>query len=144
MNDTPSVIATLDEYAAAYCAKVVERLMTLFSPDHPITVIGTGADKLCAGQDEIRALFQRNFDKVTAERFEWHWREVSIAGGCALVAATLTIHLVSAGEALQVPLRWTACLVKANGKWTWIHRHASAAASSQSSGAAYPGGKHHE
>jgi hypothetical protein len=54
------------------------------------------------------------------------------------VAITLTIHLENQGEYLKVPIRWTVALKKDKGRWGWIHRHASAAASSQDEGTAYP------
>jgi ketosteroid isomerase-like protein len=56
----------------------------------------------------------------------------------AVVATSLTIHLVADGAELKVPIRWTVGLRRTAGKWMWLHRHASAAADSQADGAAYP------
>lgn len=138
MNNAQSVLNTLDEYAEAYCAKDVERIMDLFSDEDEISVIGTGADELCSGGEQIRALFQRNFEEATAHHFEWDWRHVTIAGDCAVVATTLTIQLRVDNDEIQVPLRWTVCLIKCSENWKWLHRHASSAAATQEEGAAYP------
>ena len=139
MSVEDEVLATFEGYADAYCGKDLDALMALFDPGDDISVIGTGADELCAGRSDIRALFERNFAEATAGRFEWHWRHVTVRGDTATVAASLTIHLLVAGEALAVPVRWTVSLHRDEGRWLWLHRHASAAASDQDDGAAYPG-----
>jgi len=86
----------------------------------------------------VEKVFLRNFEEATANEFEWHWSHVVISGDCAVVAITLTIHLEYQGEELNVPVRWTVALVKDQGRWAWLHRHASSAASDQGDGAAYP------
>ncbi len=132
------LLATLEEYASAYCAKDVDRLMDIFDTGDDITVIGTGDDELCTGQSEVRELFLRNFAEATASHFEWHWQRSTVRGDTAVVATTLTIHLDINGKPLQVPLRWTVALRQAEGRWLWLHRHASSAATSQDEGKAYP------
>ncbi len=139
MSESSEVLATLDTYADAYCAKNVGDLMALFDPRDDVSVIGTGADELCTGQAEIRRLFERNFAEATADRFDWHWRHVTRRGDSATVAASLTIHLHVNGDPLAVPIRWTVSLHRLDGPWLWLHRHASAAATNQDHGAAYPG-----
>lgn len=138
MNTETEILATLDEYADAYCAKDLDRLMRLFDAGDDISVIGTGADELCWGRKAIESLFERNFAEATAEKFEWHWSKVTVRGDTAVVAITLTIHLDLDGEKLSVPIRWTVVLKQTNGKWLWLHRNASAAAGDQDDGAAYP------
>ncbi len=139
MTEESEVLATFEGYADAYCAKDTEALMALFDSGDDISVIGTGADELCAGRSQIEGLFERNFAEATADRFEWHWRHVTLRGNTATVAASLTIHLHADGEALAVPIRWTVSLHRHGGRWLWLHRHASAAAADQDDGAAYPG-----
>jgi ketosteroid isomerase-like protein len=132
------ILATLEEYASAYCAKDLDRLMALFDEGDDISIIGTGADELCAGRAAIRDLFARNFSEATAEQFEWHWTKVTVRGDTAVVATTLTIHLDMDGNKIQVPIRWTVSLCRKSGGWLWLHRHASAAAGGQDEGTAYP------
>lgn len=138
MTEEEAVLATLEEYAEAYCAKDIDRLMALFHDGDDISLIGTGADELCAGRAEIRAVFLRNFASATAAKFQWHWRQVTLREGCAVVAASLTIHLETEDRPRQVPVRWTVSLISRDGEWKWLHRHASAAAGSQQEGTAYP------
>ena len=135
-----AVLATLDEYAAANCAKDIDRLMAVFDNGEDISLIGTGADEFCAGRSEIKAVFLRNFADATATRFQWHWKHVTVTDGSAVVAITLTIHLETDGSPLMVPVRWTVSLARRSDRWRWLHRHASSAAASQEEGTAYPTG----
>ncbi len=140
MIEEEAVLATLEEYAEAYCSKDVDRLMALFDDRDDISLIGTGADEFCAGRSDIKAVFLRNFSEATATRFQWHWKHVTLADSCAVVAITLTIYLDTQDGPIQVPVRWTVSLVRRSGQWRWLHRHASSAAASQEEGTAYPAG----
>lgn len=131
---------TLEEYATAYCAKDLKRLMAVFVDGEDISLIGTGADELCSGREAVASLFERNFRDATATQFEWKWKDVTTHGGAATVAVALNIHLTIKRESLVVPIRWTVSLVNADAGWKWVHRHASAAAGSQETGFAYPTG----
>ena len=144
MAEEEAVLATLEEYAEAYCSKDVDRLMSLFDDGDDVSLIGTGADELCTGRSAIEAVIRRNFAEATATRFQWHWKHVTITDGFAVVAITLTIHLSTRDGPLQVPVRWTVSLALRSGRWRWLHRHASSAAASQEEGAAYPAGRSSE
>ena len=141
MSDRDDVLATLDEYADAYCAKDISRLMEIFVDGDGVSLIGTGADELCAGRNEVASVFERNFREATATNFEWKWQDVAIHGTAATVATTLNIHLEIDSQKLVVPIRWTVSLVRTGTEWKWVHRHASAAAASQEEGSAYPAGE---
>ena len=136
--ETDSIKATLEDYASAYCNKDIDALMRVFVDSEDISLIGTGGDELCGGREAVRKVFLRNFEEATAEQFEWHWSHIIVSGDCAIVSITLTIHLKYQGEDLKVPVRWTVALKKDRGRWAWLHRHASSAASGQDTGAAYP------
>ncbi|MEP3333579.1 nuclear transport factor 2 family protein [Sedimentitalea sp.] len=139
-TDRERILATLDEYAEAYCAKDLDRLMRVFAEGEGVSLIGTGSDELCSGRQAIAAIFSRNFNEATAKRFEWGWMDVAIHCNAATVANTLVIHLTIDDEAIVVPLRWTVSLVRVGDDWKWVHRHASSAANSQDDGTAYPTG----
>jgi len=138
MTEEEAVLATLEEYAAAYCSKDIVRQMAIFDDGDDISMIGTGADELCAGRSAVEAIFVRNFSDATATRFAWAWIHVTVRETCAVVAASLTIHLEIDGSPIEVPVRWTVSLVKKADQWKWLHRHASSAAGSQDEGTAYP------
>lgn len=140
-KDYERVLATLDEYGEAYCAKDLERLMALFVPGEEISLIGTGSDELCSGRSAIASIFSRNFSEASANSFEWGWKDVAIHGNAATVAISLVIHLTIDDAAIAVPLRWTVSLVRIGEDWKWVHRHASSAANSQDAGTAYPKGE---
>lgn len=141
MTEENAIFATLEEYAAAYCAKDLDRLMNIFVDGDAISLIGTGEDELCSGRDEVAEVFVRNFQEATATQFEWGWKDIAIHKLAATVAVTLNIHLVIKNKVIIAPIRWTISLVKTSSGWKWIHRHASVAASSQDEGTAYPTGK---
>jgi len=138
LTDQAEVLATLEEYTAAYCAKDTDRLIAIFAPGDDISLIGTGADELCAGRTDIRSVFERNFSQATATRFEWHWQHVVVCDSSAVVATSLTIHLNIDDVAVEVPIRWTVSLARRDSEWKWLHRHASSASGSQQDGTAYP------
>ena len=133
-----SVLDTLQDYANAYCAKDIDALMAVFDQGDHISVIGTGADELCAGSTQVRDMFLRNFGEAQANRFEWHWTHVYEHGDQAMMAVTLTIHLEADGNNLKIPIRWTVVLRRRSDRWLWVHRHASTAAATQDKGRAYP------
>ncbi len=137
-EEKQSIMATLEDYAAAYCAKDIDALMHVFADGEDISLIGTGGDELCGGREAVKKVIIRNFEEATAYQFEWHWSHIIVSNYHAVVAITLTIHLEYQGNDLKVPVRWTVALKKDQGRWAWLHRHASSAASSQDEGQAYP------
>jgi ketosteroid isomerase-like protein len=141
MSNADQIMATLEKYAAAYCAKDLERLMVIFVDGEDISLIGTGADELCSGRGAVASVFERNFGDATATQFEWKWRDIAVHGSAATVAINLNIHLETDNGNLTVPVRWTVSLVSIDGQWRWVHRHASSAAISQEDGTAYPVGE---
>lgn len=136
-----TIKSTLDNYAKAYCSKDIEAIMNIFDNSDNISVIGTGSNELCVGQNQIRNLFLRNFEEATATKFEWDWIDIRSSDNHAVVSVTLKIHLEYKGEELTIPIRWTVVLKHKNGKWVWIHRNASTAASNQNDEQAYPKNK---
>ena len=90
---TDAILATLDDYALAYCAKDIDSLMHVFDDSDNISVIGTGADELCVGRDAVKDLFRRNFSEATANKFEWDWVDTRISTNHAVISVTLTIHI---------------------------------------------------
>ncbi|WP_108861904.1 nuclear transport factor 2 family protein [Ruegeria sp. Alg231-54] len=80
MKDRDAVLATLEEYAVAYCAKDLKRLMAIFVGGEHISLIGTGADELCSGREAVASVFERNFRDATATQFEWQWTNIAIHG----------------------------------------------------------------
>lgn len=140
MTEQVLVLATLEKYAEAYCAKDIDRLMAIFVDGESISLIGTGSDELCSGKEAVIAIFQGNFRDATATRFQWGWKSTAIHGDSATIAIALNIHLKIDDEALVVPVRWTVSLAMTEAGWKWVHRHASAAADSQQRGSAYPTG----
>jgi len=137
MTEEQAIKSTLDAYANAYCAKDIDALMHVFEDSDDISVIGTGADELCSGRSDVKALFLRNFAEAAAKEFEWQWSNIIISDNHAVVAISLVIHLEYQGRNLEIPIRWSVALRKSQ-QWKWLHRHASSPAANQDEGQAYP------
>jgi len=137
MSEKDRVVATLEDYATAYCSKDIDALMNVFDSDDQISVIGTGKEELCAGQQSVKRLFLRNFAEATVIKFEWEWSDVIIFDDQATIAQSLTLHLMTEEGQVLIPIRWSIFLKKRD-RWVWVHRHASTASSSQPEGQAYP------
>jgi ketosteroid isomerase-like protein len=144
MSDKESIMQTLEDYATAYCSKDVDALMRVFDDSDEITLIGTGSsENLRIGQEEVKDVFVRNFRDATAKEFVYGRRNIFINGNVAVVAIVLTLNIEIDGNAISVPLRWTVSLIKrntdkSNGRWVWVHRHASTPAAGQDKNSAYP------
>ena len=63
-----AIMATLEDYASAYCEKDIDALMKVFVDSEEISLIGTGGDELCGGRDAVMKIFLRNFEEATAEQ----------------------------------------------------------------------------
>jgi len=74
-----TIKCTLQDYAQAYCYKDINAMMHIFGDSDNISVIGTGADELFVGRDEVKKLFLRNFNEATANKFEWNWIDIRIS-----------------------------------------------------------------
>ena len=133
-----AIKSTLVDYAKAYCEKDIDALMRVFDDSDNISVIGTGADEICVGRGAVKELFLRNFSEATAKKFNWDWMDTRLSDSHAVVSVKFTIHLEYMNEQLKIPLRWTVVVKNENGRWVWIHRHASTAATNQEDGQAYP------
>ena len=138
MTERDTILATLDEYAQAYCTKDIDRMMSLFVQGNDISVIGTGSDEMCSGPSDIRRLFERNFADASATGFSWGWHHVTIADDFALIATQVSLEIDTDGAKVNLPLRWTVALAKRRDGWKWLHRNASVAAGMQRAGDAYP------
>jgi len=55
-EDKQSIMATLKDYATAYCAKDIDALMHVFVDGEGISLIGTGGDELCGGREAVKAV----------------------------------------------------------------------------------------
>ncbi len=98
-------------------------LMHVFDDSKDISVIGTGADELCSGQNSVKELFLNNFAEATAKRFEWLWSKFTIYNENAVVAMSLIIHLEYQGNNLQIPIRWSVVLRKTERWYGFIDMH---------------------
>ena len=138
MDDKEKILNTLEHYQDAYNAKDLDRLMTLFGGECEPGVIGTGGDEYLFGRDAVRGLFARNFAETDEVDYGWGDRHVDVLADFAWVQARATVSGRVGEKRFNVPLRWTIVLAEQDGRWRWLHRHSSVAASAQKEGVSYP------
>lgn len=78
--ENEAIMATIEDYAIAYCKKDIDALMRVFIDGDDISLIGTGSDELCGGREAVKKVFLRNFEEATANQFEWHWSHIIVSG----------------------------------------------------------------
>ncbi|MCP3687471.1 MAG: nuclear transport factor 2 family protein [Gammaproteobacteria bacterium] len=77
MDEEQSIMATLEDYATAYCAKDIDALMNVFVDGESISLIGTGGDELCGDREAVKNVFIRNFEAQLAAPLQLAWRQQS-------------------------------------------------------------------
>ena len=102
----------------------------MWSRNEPVTVFG--AWKSCAGQDEVRALFDQLADSFSDCRS--YEVELVAAGVSGDLAYTVTYENSSTsvrGEPRTYELRVTHIYRREDGEWKVVHRHGDALAEGQ-------------
>ena len=101
-------------------------------------MIGTGRDEKRIGQDDVKAMIQRDWDQSEAASAKLDWTLVSAAGSVAWVAADVTMNVKIGGQESRFSgLRLTAVLEKRGNKWLMMQWHFSAPSATQEEGQAW-------
>jgi uncharacterized protein (TIGR02246 family) len=135
--DDAAIRKVLDEFAAAYSARDVEAVLSLFSKDPRAVLVGTGADEIRIGPDQFREQTERDLSQ--AESIELHLGDVMVSGH-GDVAWTFAEPVVTAtvgGQQMRMPVRMTLVLVQEGGDWRIHSGHLSVAATEQASGESF-------
>ncbi len=112
------VLSILDRFNDAVSQKDVDTISSLFAPDSDVFLMGSEAEEVATGPDEIRRLLRRTFARPVAYRWDWKWRKVSVGGSVACVAADA---LITGAH----PYRMTVVLEKREGRWLLMQFHGS-------------------
>lgn len=133
-----AVMAVLEHYTQAYEHRDMMELLANFAPDPDVLIIGTGADEKRVGLAEIRKQAERDWAQSEAASFEWGWSSVSAAGSVAWLAAEAVVAAQVGGQAVHLPIRFTAVLEQRGDTWLWVQMHASFPAQEQAAGESFP------
>ncbi|MDP9221553.1 MAG: nuclear transport factor 2 family protein [Actinomycetota bacterium] len=127
----------MDEWAAAYAAKDVERLMGLLASGDDLVLVGTGSDEVCVTRDEIRQQATRDFAQADEVRLDVGKLRVSGRGDVSWAFAEPTVTVRAGGEQIHMAVRLTAVFVREGEDWRMSSAHLSVPSAAQAEGRSY-------
>ena len=90
-----------------------------FAPDSDVVLIGSDADELAIGHEQLDQFFQKILGLPVTLAWDWKLTKVSSIGDVAWVFAQGESIVRSADGEKRSPYRLTGVLVRNNGKWLW-------------------------
>jgi uncharacterized protein (TIGR02246 family) len=129
--------AVLREMAERYAARDVDGVLALFV-DEGALVVGTGADEVRFGSDQIRAQVQRDISQADSIAIEFGDITVNVVGGAALCFTSAAFAGSAGGQQFELPVRLTAALVETGAGWRIAQFHTSVAFGDQAEGESFP------
>ena len=99
--------------------------MGLWTTDADLVAIGTGADELRLGPEELRRGLRRDFEQAENIETAIEWLSISAAGNVAWSAANARLTATVNGEATTIACRMTNVYEKRNGTWRIMLLHLS-------------------
>jgi ketosteroid isomerase-like protein len=132
------VESTLDKVAEAFEERDLDKMMSLFSSDEDIIVIGTGADEKKVGKSEARSLFKRDWSQSEASSIVYNWKSISVEGKFAWATTEATFYARIGSREIHLPTRMTIIMKKLAKEWQIVHWHASVPAFGQQIGESWP------
>ena len=101
-------------------------IMSEFSSEPNVRLIGSEIRDVCYGRDAIAAHMRLIFDMPLKLEFKWKRRDVAYSGDIAWLFADgeALLHRDD-GEVSQAPYRLTGIFEQLGGKWLWRHFHGS-------------------
>ena len=96
-----------------------------FASDDEALLVGSEAGEIAAGQQEIKAFFNRIFSRQTT--YSWEWEQIYIwhASNVAWFFADGQVVLSSGKEQRRTPYRISGVLESQDGQWLWRQYHGS-------------------
>lgn len=115
----------VDEWAKAFNAKDVERIMSFYLPS--IVSFDVGPPLRYAGADNKRRAWQAVFAEYAgAISYEVSELSVTSAGDLGFVHSLNHVRgTLASGHTSDIWLRWTACFRRVDGAWLIVHDHVS-------------------
>lgn len=131
------IAAVLLAMAERYAAKDPDGVLALFVEDEPM-VVGTGADEVRFGRDQVRAQIERDITQADSIGMEFGEVSVNVVGDAALCFANAAFAGSAGGEEFRLPVRMTAGLVRSGAEWRIAQFHVSVAFGDQQAGESFP------
>ena len=132
------IFFTLDKVAEAFEERDLDKMISLFSPDDDLIVLGTGADEKKVGKIEVKSLFKRDWAQSEASSIVYDWRSIFTEGKVAWAVAEATFYARVGSREMHIPTRLTIIMKESGNEWLIVHWHASNSAAGQQIGEAWP------
>jgi ketosteroid isomerase-like protein len=130
--------ALVEDVWKEYARKDLEACMGLWTTDADLVAIGTGADELRLGPEELRRGLRRDFEQAENIETAIEWLSISAAGNVAWSAANAWLTATVNGDATTIACRMTNVYEKRNGTWRIMLLHLSLPSVEQESGHSWP------
>ncbi len=133
-----AIKALVDDMWNEYTHKNPEACMRYFTSDPDLVAIGTGADELRLGPDELKRSLVRDFQQSDDIAITTEWLRLSAAGNVAWSAANVQMKATIGNQRVTLPCRLTNVFEKRDGAWRIMLLHLSLPATEQESGQSWP------
>ena len=130
--------ALVDDMWKEYARKNLEACMRYWTSDPDLVAIGTGADELRLGPDELKHSLERDFQQAEDIEITMEWLRLSAAGNVAWSAANVQMSATVGNQRTTLPCRLTNVFEKRDGTWRIKLLHLSLLATEQESGQSWP------
>jgi ketosteroid isomerase-like protein len=130
--------ALVEDVWKEYARKDIDACLGLWTSDPDLVAIGTGADELRLGPEELRRGLRRDFEQAENIEITTEWLRISAAGNVAWSAANVRLTATVSGDTATLLCRLTNVYEKRNGTWRIMQLHLSLPAEEQESGHSWP------
>ena len=113
----------IDALMRAYTAKDAKGAADLFTVD--AIAVGTGADEVRFGRDEILVQLERDTSQADELRLRYEGLRTGERGNAAWCFADLTADVTVGAETITMPMRFSAAAVRTDDGWRFVESHLS-------------------
>ncbi len=138
VNTEAEIKALVEEMWKEYTHKNLDACMQYWTNDPDLVAIGTGADELRLGPDELQRSLERDFQQAEDIEITMKWLRISAAGNVAWSTANVQMSATVNNQRATLPCRLTNVYEKRDGTWRIMLSHLSLPAPEQQSGHSWP------
>jgi uncharacterized protein (TIGR02246 family) len=110
----------LSRYARAYERKDLEAIVGMLAPGPDTTFVYPGPGGLHVGRSQIKAGFERDFEKFVSATIDYTSISTGSRGSVAWFVSEWVSTVDTGDGEFTIPARWTGVLEKRNGKWLFV------------------------
>lgn len=134
------VKAVMEQHNKAFKAQDLKGVMSTYSQDRDVVLMGTGPGEVYVGDEAIGAAYDQFFSRFDANTldFKAEWLASGVKGKVAWFAVTTTIGGALNNEKQERAFNMSGTLVREKGKWRILSLHFSRLGAEQQAAADKP------